>query len=124
LQLVRPDLPLRATWAMRGGGPDRYPGAGMPIVARVYPTGRANSCLSGFVFEHAFATEPQRYRLSGGPRPLEGVLKPTRPRPFELPVNATHTTTFMLNGQPRAIGDGELRGPTLFGLTVGACRRR
>lgn len=123
-QLVRPELPLQATWFMRGTEQDRYPAAGRAVVVRVWPTGRANRCLTGEALAHPFADGPARFRLSGGGRTRTGVLKPTVPRPIALPVSATRPTTFELTGQARRASDGVVRGPTLSSLAVVRCPRR
>lgn len=124
-QIVRPEDPLRAAWAMRGTQPDRYPTGGEPLVVRVYPTGEQGRCLIGQLFVHPLADRPARYAITGGPRDLRGVVRPLEPRPIAVPVSATRATTLTVTGQARtASSDGVSRGPTLFGISVGRCPRR
>lgn len=122
-QLVRLDDPLRVSWISRGGQVDRYPLRGTPIEVRVFPTGAPNSCLTGEIFAYPTLAGGLSYRLSGGKRPLEGTIRPLKPRSFEIPIEGARPRTFRLSGEAGRPSDGIWRGPTLFNVNVARCTR-
>ncbi len=127
-QLVRPRLPLRATWLERGVQPDRYPGGGTLVRVRVFAAAvpaRAHNCLAGQILAYPFLTRGVRYRLADGRSLRSGVVRPGTPIPFQLPLDGTRTTTATLGGEAATpSSDGVSRGPTLSGLSIARCAGR
>lgn len=123
-QLVRLDEPLRATWAMRGAQPDRYPLGGTPIELRVFAPRARGRCVTGQVFAHPTLRRAVSYRLAGGGSVLRGRVAPTKPVSFARPLTPRAATTFTLSGGAGTGADGVSRGPTLYGVAVGPCPGR
>jgi hypothetical protein len=76
LRLMRPAAPLRAAWAVQGTDKDGWTFAGRPATIRFYPAGGAarRSRVSVELTSTPDVAGARGYRISGGKRPVAGVL--------------------------------------------------
>ncbi len=132
LHLVQLELPLRATWSVRGTDQDGWSAAGEPVLLRLFGTGvkerRVRIAIQ--LTSTADIEAPRAYRITGGEAAARGVVTPNTSRVARLSacVKSARPTDLTIHVR----GSSTLPGGKQVGLAVtgvradavGGCRPR